>query len=121
MGGAMRVTARAVAAAALIGVTILAGPGASPAMASVAAPQCGSSLSHFTCDAVGGWANPVTWTITATNSGGSTTTQIVTTTGHLYTACHALDNEQVYYSYFDGTQTQTSGTASFRCSPAAPA
>ncbi len=117
----MRGRARAVAAAALIGAAILIGPGASPAMASVAAPHCDSSTSHFTCDAVGGWTNPVTWTITSTNSGGSTTTQIVTTTGHLFTACHALDSEQVFYSFFDGTQTQVSGAATFRCNPAAPA
>ena len=117
----MRVTARAIAAGAMIGAAILVGLGASPAMASVAAPQCDSSTSHFTCDAVGGWANPVTWTITSTNSGGSTTIQVVTTTGHLYAACHALDNEQVFYSFFDGTQTQTSGTASVRCNPGAPA
>ena len=114
----MRITARAIAVATLIGAGILVGPFASPAMASVVAPNCDSSLSHFTCDAVGGWANPVTWTITSTNSGGSTTTQVVTATGHLFTACHALDNERVFYSFFDGTQTQTSGTASFRCSPA---
>ena len=117
----MRVTARAIAAGAMIGAAILVGLGASPAMASVTAPHCDSSTSHFTCDALGGWANPVTWTITSTNSGGTTTTTVVTTTGHLYTACHALDNEQVYYSFFDGTQTQTSGTASFRCRPGAPA
>ena len=117
----MRITARAIATAALISAFILLAPGASPAMASVTAPHCDSSTSHFTCDALGGWANPVTWTITSTNSGGTTTTTVVTTTGHLYTACHALDNEQVYYSFFDGTQTQTSGTASFRCRPGAPA
>jgi len=114
----MRVSARAITVGALIGVGILVGPGASPAMASVAAPHCDSSTSHFTCDAVGGWANPVTWTITSSNSGGSTTTQVVTSTGHLFAACHALDSEQVFYSFFDGTQTQTSGTAMFRCSPA---
>jgi hypothetical protein len=117
----MRVTARAIAAATFICAGILVGPGASPAMASVAAPHCDSSTSHFTCDAVGGWVSPVTWTITSTNSGGSTTTQVVTTTGHLFAACHALDSEQVFYSFFDGTQTQTSGTARFRCNPAPPA
>ena len=35
--------------------------------------------------------------------------------------CTAFNNEQVYYSFFDGTQTQTSGTTSFRCNPGAPA
>lgn len=117
----MRVTVGAIAAAALIGIGILAGPGGIPAMASVAAPRCDSSTSRFTCDAVGAWANPVTWTITSTNSGGSTVTQVVTATGHLFATCHALDREQVFYSFFDGTQTQTSGTASFRCNPAPPA
>ena len=117
----MRFSARAIVTATLISAGILVGPGASPAMASVAAPHCDSSTSHFTCDAVGGWANPVTWTITSTNSGGSTTTQVVTSTGHLFRACHALDSERVSYTFFDGTQTQTSGTATFRCNPAAPA
>jgi len=86
-------------------------------MASVAAPYCDSGLSHFSCTAVGGWANPVTWTITSNSS----SYQVVTTDNHLYQACTAFNNEQVYYSFFDGTQTQTSGTASFRCNPGAPA
>src|SRR5262249_51900064 len=118
VGGVMKAAARAIAVVALIGAGILAGPAASPAMASVAAPHCDTNLSHFTCDAVGGWTNPVTWTITSTSSGGSTTYHVVTPTGHLYQACPAPNGEQVYYSFFDGTQPQTSGTASFRCNPA---
>src|SRR5262249_49773039 len=111
----MKGTARAIAVVALVGAGILAGPAASPAMASVVAPYCNTSLSHFSCTAIGGWANPVTWTITSPPSG---TYQVVTTTGNLYQPCTALSNVQVYYSFFDGTQTQTSGTASFRCNPA---
>ena len=118
----MRLTARTIAAVALIGAAILVGPGASPAMASIAAPHCESSTSHFVCSAFGGWSDPVTWTITFTSTGGgSTTYQVVTTGPNLSSVCTPPNGEQIFYSFFDGTQTQTSGTARFRCSAAAPA
>jgi hypothetical protein len=108
----VRTSFRIMAAAAAASVGILAFA-ATPAMATVAAPDCESGASTVVCNAFGA-GSPVTWTIVE-HWDGTFTSSYQTTTGYTKFSCSKGSSFQVTYSYVSGGVTQTSASDSVVC------
>jgi hypothetical protein len=100
------------AAAASIGFLAFA---VTPAMASVAAPDCESGASTVVCNGFGG-TSPITWTITE-HWDGTDTYSYQTTSGYTKFTCNRAASFNVTFSYVSGGVTQTSASDFVACNP----
>jgi hypothetical protein len=109
----MRTSIKVLAAGA-VGTLGLLAFATTPAMASVAAPDCESGASTVVCDALAG-TSPYTWTVTEHFEGTSSTSSYTTTVPTTKLACVRGQSFIISYSYTSGGVTQTSNTAVSSC------
>jgi hypothetical protein len=108
----VRTSVRIMTAAAAVSIGFLAFT-VTPAMASVAAPDCESGASTVVCDAFTG-TSPYTWTIIE-HWDGTFTSSYQTTAGTTKFTCNRAASFDVSYSFVSGGVTQTSATGFVAC------
>jgi hypothetical protein len=110
----VRTSFRIIAAAAATSIGFLAFA-ATPAMASVSAPDCESGASTVVCNAFGGNGSTLTWTIVSHWEGTTNTITYKTTANYTKFNCSRGELFGVTYSFVSGGVTQTSGTGTVVC------